>query len=403
MEIRPILSAMLRSKTGPLLIAMQIAITLAIVVNAAFITDQRSEKMGRDTGMDDQNLIFVGTYGFGASYDHRESIRQDLDALRAMPGVVNAAYMDGVPLSGSGANSGYSDKPIAPSQQAVTNANYYNVDERAPETLGLKLESGRWFRADEIEYRPGETFMPESIVITRATADGLFGEGELAVGKLVYDAGNDTSRVIGVVEHMQGAWVNWNNLDHVLLRGAIAEGPLGGYVVRVEPGLAGQMVAEIETKLQEISRNRVVIEVRTLADHMAESYSRDSAMIQLLSGVSLLLVAVTALGIIGLAAFNVNQRRKQIGTRRALGATRRDVLRYFMTESLLIAGIGVLLGIILAFLMSWWLGTQFSLPALDWRFIPPAIFGLLIISQLAVLGPAQRATLISPSLATRSV
>lgn len=403
MEIRPILSALMRNKTGPLLIAMQIAITLAIVVNSAFIIGQRAEKMGRDTGMDDQNLVFVGTYGFGASYDHRESIRQDLDALRAMPGVVDAAYMDGVPLSGGGSNSGFSHAPIQPSQQDVVNANYYNVDERAPETLGLRIQSGRWFRADEIEYRTGETYMPESVVITRAVADRLFGEGEPAVGKLVYDAGNDTSRVIGVVEHMQGAWVNWNELDQVILRGAIAEGPLGGYVVRVEPGLADQMVPEIETRLQEISRDRVVIEVRTLSDHMAESYSRDSAMIQLLSGVSVLLVAVTALGIIGLAAFNVNQRRKQIGTRRALGATRMDVLRYFMTESLLIATMGILLGATLAMVMSWWLGTQFSLPPLDWRFIPPAVLALLIISQLAVLGPARRATLISPSLATRSV
>lgn len=403
MEIRPILSALLRNKTGPVLIAMQIAITLAIVVNAGFIIDQRAEKMGRETGMDDRNLVFVKTYGFGASYDHRESVRQDLEALRAMPRVVDAAYMDHVPLSGSGSNSGYSHEPIEPGQQGTVNANYYHVDERAPETLGLKLESGRWFRADEIEYRPGETSMPESIIITRAVADRMFGEGEAAVGNLVYDAGNDTSRVIGVVEHMQGAWVDWNELNQVMLRGAIAGGPVGGYVIRVEPGFADQMVPEIEAKLQEISRSRVVIEVRTLAEHMAESYARDSAMIQLLSGVSVLLVAVTAMGIVGLAAFNVNQRRKQIGTRRALGATRGDVLRYFLTESLLIAVAGVALGTLLALLMSWWLGTQFSLPPLDWRFMPPAIFGLLIISLLAVLGPARRATLISPALATRSV
>lgn len=404
MEIRPILSAMLRNKTGPILIALQIAITLAIVANAAFIIDQRAEKMNRVTGMDEQNLIFARSYGFGESYDHRATIREDIETVGAMPGVKAMTYIDGIPLSGGGSNTGYyAAPPEDESQESDSSGNYYNVDENALDTLGVKLIEGRAFRAEEIDYRPGVNFAPQSAIVTRAFADAMYGEGEPAVGKQIFDSLGNATRIVGVIEHMQGAWVNWDQLDRVVLYGRIADPAMVIYAIRVEPGQKDRLVPLIEEKLQEINRNRVVSSVRTHTSYIERSYSRDSAMVQMLTAVSVLLVAVTALGIVGLAAFNVNQRRKQIGTRRALGATRRDILRYFMTESLMIAGIGILLGTILAFAMSWWLGTEFSLPKLDWRFVPPAVLGLLVISQLAVFGPARRASNISPALATRSV
>ncbi|HEX6927975.1 MAG TPA: FtsX-like permease family protein [Gammaproteobacteria bacterium] len=403
MEFRPILSALMRNNTGPVLIALQIAITLAIVTNAAFIIQQRADKMNRDTGMDDQNLVFARSYGFGTNYDHMTTIREDLAALRAMPGVVDAAYMDAIPLSGSGSNSTFSPVPFTEGEDAAGDGNYYNVDEHGLNALGLTLEEGRWFTAAEINYRPNERYMPEAVVVTRAFADDVFGEGKPVVGELLYNSVNQTSRVIGVLDRMQGAWVNWDGLDRVVLFRRVDDPPMAGYAIRVEPGQRDRLVPEIEAKLQDINRNRVVTSVRTHAEYISNSYGNDSAMVQMLSGVSVLLVAVTALGIVGLAAFNVNQRRKQIGTRRALGARRADILRYFLVESLLISAIGIAAGTLLAFAMSWWLGTEFGLPKLDWRFVPPAMVGLLLIAQLAVLGPARRASGISPALATRSV
>lgn len=402
MEIRPILSAMLRNKTGPILIALQIALTLAIVTNAAFIIDQRAVKMNRDTGMDHENIIFARSVGLD-NYDHLATIREDKEALAAMPGVESVAYIDAIPLSGSGSNTSFSSTPESEDDNPSGSGNYYSVDEDGLEALGLTLAEGRWFRQDEIEHRPGENYLPQSAVITRAMANEIFGDGKPALGELIYDAVGRSSRIIGILEHMQGAWVNWSGLDRVILFGRIEEPNMALYAVRVQPGEKDRLVAEIEAKLQEINRDRVVTSVRTHSSFIERSYSRDSAMIQMLSGVSVLLIAVTALGIVGLAAFNVNQRRKQIGTRRALGATKLDILRYFMTESLVIAAIGIALGTILAFAMSWWLGTEFSLPKLDWRFVPPVVLGLLIISQLAVFGPARRASNISPAMATRSV
>ena len=105
MELRPILSAMTRNKTGVILVGLQIALTLAVVANAVFIIMQRVEKIGRPPGIDSENLIFVQSYGFGPTYDHRETVRRDLDTLRAMPGVVDATVTNGIPLSGGGSSS----------------------------------------------------------------------------------------------------------------------------------------------------------------------------------------------------------------------------------------------------------------------------------------------------------
>ena len=102
MAIRPILSAMLRNKTGAILVGLQIAITLAVVANAVFIIMQRVEKIGRPTGIDSPNLFFVQSYGYGPNYNHRETVRHDLDLIRSLPGVVDASVTNHVPLSNGG-------------------------------------------------------------------------------------------------------------------------------------------------------------------------------------------------------------------------------------------------------------------------------------------------------------
>src|SRR5690606_20283815 len=186
MEIRPILSALMRNKTGPVLIALQIAITLAIVANAAFIIQQRYEKMNRPSGIDVDHLIVARSIGFGESYDHEATVREDLEVLRAMPGITDATRVSQIPLSGSGNGTGWWADPDRVNDTQPSSGNYYSGDENTASTLGLQMAEGRWFRQDEIEYRPGENFVAQVSDITRPLAQYLFGE-ESAIGKLVYD------------------------------------------------------------------------------------------------------------------------------------------------------------------------------------------------------------------------
>lgn len=112
---------------------------------------------------------------------------------------------------------------------------------------------------------------------------------------------------------------------------------------------------------------------------------------------------VTSLGIAGLASFWVAQRRRMIGVRRALGATRQDILQYFMTENLLISCGGVGLGVVLAIAMNLWLVTRFEMHRLSMDYVLSGVLLLLLLGQGAVLAPAIRASKVSPVEATRSV
>ncbi len=133
------------------------------------------------------------------------------------------------------------------------------------------------------------------------------------------------------------------------------------------------------------------------------SYQGDSGMVQMLIFVVSLLTAITGLGIVGLASFSVSRRTRQIGTRRALGATKTAITRYFMTENFLISLIGVTVGGALAVGLNMWMVEAFSLTPLNWLMLPAAMLLLLVVGQLAVMGPARRAASVPPAVATRNV
>ncbi|XWO47258.1 FtsX-like permease family protein [[Pseudomonas] boreopolis] len=117
--------------------------------------------------------------------------------------------------------------------------------------------------------------------------------------------------------------------------------------------------------------------------------------------VSVVVLLVTAIGIASLTVYWVEQRTRQIGIRRALGATRGQILRHFLLENLLVAGTGVLLGLPLAVLANNALMSYYELPRLPWTWLPVGAGVLLALGQCAVLWPARRAAALPPAVATR--
>jgi putative ABC transport system permease protein len=114
-------------------------------------------------------------------------------------------------------------------------------------------------------------------------------------------------------------------------------------------------------------------------------------------------VLVTSLGIVGLTAFSVAQRRRQIGTRRALGASRGDILRYFLIENWMITGMGLLLGVFLTYGLNFALTHLADAPKMPWSLILGGMALLWASGIAAALVPAWRATQVAPEIATRSI
>jgi putative ABC transport system permease protein len=115
------------------------------------------------------------------------------------------------------------------------------------------------------------------------------------------------------------------------------------------------------------------------------------------------LLVVTAVGIVGITSFWVTQRRRQIGIRRAMGATRTAILRYFQTENLLIASAGAVLGVALAMTLNVWMAGKFEIARLQFGYTLIAAVIVLALGQVAVLWPALRAASISPVVAIRNM
>ncbi len=402
MAFGPIISAMMRSKTGPFLVALQIAVTLAIVVNSVYIILQRVEKMNRDPGMDVDNVIITYVRGFGAGFDVVDSITNDIDLIKSIPGVLAATVSNHVPLSGSGSGTGLRtvpDETIEPISTAR-----YRWSEEGLQALGIELSRGRNFLAEEINYILPESSpgAPPSVLVTQELADDLFGDEE-ALGKTVYWGSMEPSTVVGIIGNMHGSWVNWDKLGNVVIQPGKPAYTTNKYIARVEPGMRDELIPIIEQKLGESNRQRVVKSVRSLEEMAARSYRRDRGMAVILSVVISLLVGLTALVIVGMSSFHVTQRTKQIGTRRALGATRGDIIRQFVFEIWLITAAGAALGAVLTVALAYWLEVSFQLPRLDWLYLPIGIAILWILSSLAVIEPARRAANVSPAVATRSI
>ena len=406
--IQPILAALRRHRSATALIVAQIALTLAIVCNALFIVQQRVAHLSRPTGIDEANIGVIhnqwltehGTVETGAL------MAADLAALRQLPGVVDAYADNTYPAVGPWAD--LLSVNLKPDQHGHTSyAELYTVDEHALATLGLKLIAGRNFHANEIvDVASLESVAPVSIIVTQELAEKLFPHAS-AVGKVVY-LGAAPSTIVGVIRHLQVPATGTNTFAFrsVLapVRLLMASGSY--YMLRARPGQLDAVLRAAPAALRAANHARLIDAnggVRRYSDLRFEGYARDRGVAILMSMICVVLLLATAGGMVGLSSFWVSQRRRQIGIRRALGATRGDILRYFQTENFLIVSFGIALGMLLAFALNLLLMTHYELPRLPLYYLPIGAVALWLLGQLAVLGPALRAAAVPPVVATRSV
>jgi len=409
MELRPILSTLRRHKTAAALIVLEIALSCAIICNALFLISGRLDFMRRVSGVDEQHLVRVQIGGIGNDEEAAALTKTDLAALRSIPGVKHAAVTNQVLFNSSSWNSGVN--LTSEQRNPSLSATIYMGDEALLDTMGLKLVGGRNFNADEIvEWadldRPNSTVQPHVAIITRAMAEQLW-PGENAVGKQIYSWGEEPIQIVGVLEHLlrpnlQGGMDAFGYAMVLPVRVPYTVG--GNYLLRVDdPARRQEVLDAAEKALMGTGPNRLIIARQTTEEMRSEFFRGDRAMTWMLGGVCIALLIVTALGIVGLASFWVQQRTRQIGVRRALGATRGQILRYFQTENFLLATLGIVIGMLLAYGINQLLMGRYELPRLPAYYLPIGAIVLWVLGQISVFGPARRAAAVPPAVATRSV
>ena len=406
LQLRPILSTLRRHRTAALLIVLEIALTCAIVCNTVFLIANRIERLQFPSGMADGELVYASTQSIGRDEESPANTRIDLAALRAIPGVRSVAIVNEIPYGNESENSGLN---LAPGQKAPTiDVSTYRFDVGGIDTLGLRLVAGRDFKPDEIldgrEVDKSSDPQLPSAIVSRAVADRVF-PGRDPIGQVIYLWGDHPTRVVGVVDRLvrpQPRKDDANDLYSVLLP-VRQTFNAGMYMLRTEPGRREAVLQAAKAALDRRDGRRVAGDSGRFADLRADFYRADVSMVWLLAGVCAALLVVTAFGIVGLASFWVQQRTRMIGTRRALGATRAQVLRYFQTENLLLTSAGIAVGMLGAYAINQWLMTQYELPRLPLAYLPLGALMLWTLGQLAVLAPARRAAALPPAHAMRGL
>lgn len=403
MSLPPVIASLKRHKLTALLLVLQVSLTCAIVCNVAFMIVNRTTQLRQPSGVAEDELVMIDSSDLD---DHAQPLirhQADIAALRAMSGVKSVSAVDSLPLGGREWANGIS---LAPNADARLAATAYIGSPGELATLGLHLIEGRDFQSDE--YLPVDSahglaaidHVPATIV-TRELAAQLF-PGQDPLGKVIYP-GDGPARIVGVVDHLMrpNSYDGVQN-DYVTLFPLVPDANDVTYVLRTSPQDRDRVLKKSADVLNSLDSNRILRHPQTFSQMRADYFRRNRTMIALLLAAAGALLLVTALGIAGLASFWVQQRKRSIGIRRAVGATRHDILRYFQGENFLIVSGGVLLGSLLAYALNVALMQHYEQPRLPPLYLGIGAVMLWLLGQLAVLGPALRAAAVPPVVATRT-
>jgi putative ABC transport system permease protein len=411
--MRHIVKPLFRHRLMPLLVVLQVAIACAIACNALFLLQQRLVPIMASDGVGHPaQLIMALNIAPRAKPWPPSRLLEVESSLRAVPGVTSVSVAGSLPME---TMTQFNGDMVGERVGTQANAAVY-IGDHLLDTLDLKLVAGRDFSATEQAVQYNGTGLRENgpAIVTQALADRLFPDGHalgqaIRVGKQA-DAAQRT--VVGVVAHLMRNNLgqdNRNDIDYsMVLPGIPGNWPMPVFGVRVAPTANTERVRKAVAAVIERELGAEIVQGFKPKYEMYSSM-RDSmlaaprAAVWLLSGVSLVELIVALVGIMGLTGYWVQQRTRQIGVRRALGARRIDILRHVQVENLLVVGVGVLLGMLAAYGVNLWLMRHFELSRLPWTYLPYGAALMLVLGQLAVLAPARRAAAVPPVVATRSV
>lgn len=401
MDLKPILLSLKQNKVIATIVILQVAITLAAVSHSVFSTTLLLQDWNKPSGLDEQNLITSQAQFFAERPDMQSSIARDLEALSSLSDVKEVTVVNQVPFEAVSISPVYKESGQEAQRYLAANFEFGTIN--ALDVLGVELIAGRNFSANEFIMSPlnADTTYPSVVMISESLASEMFGN-ENALGQTLWPVQNSQpSEIIGVYsDFMTGELLNgigkpYNSMIRpMVLWSDFRFDP--GFLIRAETGRASGLLEDARRAIYQQS-GRYLHTNEVLSRTKKRMYDGRSSQSLVLMGVSVLLVMISALGMAGLVSFLVGQRQKQIGIRRALGARKADILRYFLAENSLLVLSGLLLGAALTVVVALYFPVLGSGEAFSSGWLLMVALFLWVISLAAVFRPAYKATKVDPA------
>ena len=404
------LRALGRSATGNLairrlrraLVAAQFAIATPLLIVAGLLVASLNHLKNVDLGFDHRNMITGSVRLPAAQYRDPGKVRGYWDELTrrlsAVPGVAGVAFSDGLPPNGADNinNFDLEDFPTPPgrSQPATawvaTTPEYFQV-------LGLGLLEGRLLDA-----RDALPENLESVVVDRAWARRFFPKGS-AVGKRFHEGGCTDcpwTSVVGVVSEVK--YVGLDAPDDGTVYWPMS-GRLSRYLVVRTAGEPSALLPALQRAVRELDPSAPLSSVATMDQRVATSLDRPRSLSLLVTAFAIVAVLLSVVGIYGVMGYYVQQHRREIGIRMALGGSSADVLRFVLGYGMRVVIAGVAIGVLAALGVTRWMSSLlFGVNAADAVTFVTVAGALVGVALVSCFVPARRAVGIQPAAVLRN-
>jgi putative ABC transport system permease protein len=348
----------------------------------------------------------------GSAYPTPEKLQQFFDQVegevRALPGVADVGWSTALPLG----DSVFGEYPFH--YEVVGDA---PLDASRKPTTAFQIVSPTYFSALELPIVAGRVFdsrdargNPRVVIVNEAFARSLGGRNPigLQVAFKPADATNDKptiAEIVGVAKQVK--FRPDETQDYVQMYVPLAQDPVDDMLmlVRSKSGSAGALMPAVRTAISRIDKEQLVsvAEVTTLADVERAATGRHRFRAVMVASFAALAVTLAMVGVFGILAYSVQQRMRDFGVRRALGATTNDVMSLVVNNAARLIGVGTVLGLLLAAIFSRLIASMlFGVQPLDAATFGLVAVVLLITGALAIAGPAWRAARIDPAAVLRS-
>jgi putative ABC transport system permease protein len=382
-----------------LLVVAQIAVSLLLLIGSGLFLKAFHKAQAIDPGFRTTELALLSLDLNLAGYDNArglQTIRQLLERIRRNPQVRRAEAGEWVPLGFGG--RGRTIYVEGRDSEAELNRRFANFSTITPgffDALGVPLLQGRKFNEHDAERNAA------TVAIINQTMAHQFWPGEDAVGRRFHFFQSEPVEVVGVTRDIKA--VSLGEIPTAMVYLPLGEAPKAAVTLFIQTvGPPGPMLAEAHRLVRAIDTRIPITYEKTVADHMAFALWPSWMGALLLGAFGLLALVLASMGVYGVMAYSVNQRTREIGIRMALGAQGWEVLQLVLRQGMVLAALGLIIGLVAAFGVTRWVATLlYGVNPSD-----PGVFGgvtvlLAVAAFTACYFPARRAVKIDPVIALR--